>query len=76
MDIIYTIHNNLDYCYAEFLAKKNSFYDLKESLKQRGKKHIKENKNKKTWQNWLSLKIILKSIKCFRLFTLKELIRS
>mgnify|MGYP006126943103 FL=1 len=46
MEIIYTIHNNFDHCYAEFLGKKMSYYQLKDLLKERGKKYINNNKVK------------------------------
>ena len=46
MEVIYTIHNNFEHCYAGFLNKKMSYYQLKGLLKERGKKYIKNNKVK------------------------------
>ena len=46
MEVIYTIHNNFDHCYADFLGKKMGYFQLKDLLKERGKKYITNNKVK------------------------------
>lgn len=46
MNIVYTIHNNFDHCYADFLGEKKSYFELKNILTERGRVYIKNNRVK------------------------------